>query len=186
MIQNLIKIVNSLGEEIFGLKEKTRVYFLKLKEFNIEDISVKHFSKNKFTFLEFLFYLLMLQIGFPVHIFGLVNNYLPHLAGFLLAKRIVKQVEFHASVHMYSSAMLYLIMYPLQILAVALLFRNWYVLGAYVVLLPLTGLFSLKYHQFIEKIFSNLRCFSLNRNQREELIKTRREIAEEIKMKFSI
>lgn len=186
MTQKLVKTVNSLGEEISLLREKTKSYFLQLKKFNISDATVKFFSRNKFTFPKFLFRLLLLLICFPFYIFGLLNNFIPHLAGFLLAKRIVKQVEFHASVHMYSSGMLYLILYPIQILTVALLFKNWCVLGAYVVLLPLTGLFSLKYHQFIGKIFSDLRCITLNRNQREELIKTRREMAEEIKMKFSI
>jgi len=186
LTERLINSVNDFGEEISGLKEKMKSYFLKLSRFKIEDSSVKKFSESTSVFSDFLSRLLLLLVGFPIHLFGLVNNYIPHRAGFLLAKSIVKQMEFFASVHMYSSAALYLIFYPVQILAVALIFRNWYLLTAYVVLLPLSGLFSLKYYEFSKKFFSDLRCFLLNKNKREQVIKMRKEITDEMKMKFKI
>lgn len=186
MTQNLVSILNGLGEDISTLRERTKAYFLQLKKYKVLDRSVKKHSEQKNNFLELLLRMIFLLIGLPFHIFGLLNNYFPHKAGFLLAKRIVKQVEFHASVHLYSSAMLYLIFYPLQILAVALIFKNWYVLGAYMLLLPLSGLFSLSYDKRCEFFLSDWRCFFLSKNLKKKIINDRREIIKEMKMKFKI
>ena len=190
LTERIVKDVNDFSDkqpsEFFALCEKAKKYFSILEQCKIKDNTVKKITASESSISNLISYILLLLVGFPFHFFGLINNYLPYKAGYKMAKRIVKQTEFHASVHMYSSMTLYLIFYPLQILAVALIFRNWWVLGAYLILLPLSGLFSLKYYTFLKKTFWQWRFFFLKNNKREEIISIRNEIVNEIKLTLKL
>jgi membrane protein implicated in regulation of membrane protease activity len=77
---------------------------------------------------------------------------------------------------------LFLVFYIVQILTVALVFRNWWMLGAYIVLLPLSGLFAWWYWIRMVKSRGKGRLLKLMRKDREtveELIGLRLEIVQE-------
>jgi len=185
--QKIVRAVNNLSgqnpEAVNFFRKNVRNYLAQIENIRVRDWIVKKEKISGFRLLASGFWLLLC---FPFHLFGLINNYLPYKIGYATANRIVKQVEFHASVNMYVSAMLYLIFYLIQILSIALIFRNWWILGAYIILLPLSGLFSLVYYTFLKKTLGQWRFFSLENKKREEIIKLRKEIINELKMNFGL
>jgi glycerol-3-phosphate O-acyltransferase / dihydroxyacetone phosphate acyltransferase len=182
----LVKQINVSGEQVVTLETKLSTYFSGLERSSINDETVKRFKENRIGLARVIFQTLLALVGLPFFIFGLVNNYIPYKAGYLLAKQIAKNIEFHASVHMYSSLILYLLFYPLQILAVALLFRNWYVLAAYAALLPLSGLFSLVYHEWFVQLAECWRIVIASKKEREELVSGRKAITDSLSLNFNL
>jgi 1-acyl-sn-glycerol-3-phosphate acyltransferase len=176
--------VNALKEGAATLREKMNNYFSLLSQLKTKDLEVKNLSEKKAGVIGIGFRIILALAGLPFYIFGLVNNYIPYKAGYVLARKIAKTIEFHATVHLYSSMVLYLIFYSLQIVSVALIFRNWYVLGAYIVLLPLSGLFVWEYYLFIKNIFSGIRIIALDKEEKEKLWKKRKEIISELILNF--
>jgi hypothetical protein len=130
-----------------------------------------------------------LLVGFPFYLFGLINNYLPYKIAYTSANRIVKNVEFYASVTIVIALFLYLLFYLLQILAIALIFHKWWLLVAYIISLPLSGWFAIHYYFFAKKTFGIFRFYLLRKNHpplTEKLISFRKEIMIEITSAFTI
>jgi hypothetical protein len=78
---------------------------------------------------------------------------------------------------------LWVFYYLIQLLIVALLLRNWALLGFYVVLVPLLGIFVLNYYPIIKKILGRWRLLRLVRKDRttvETLMQERGEIIEQL------
>ena len=79
----------------------------------------------------------------------------------------------------------WIIYYALQLLAVALIFRNWLLLGVYALIVPLTGGFVLAFYPRMKKIFGRWRLLDMVRKERhkvEELIRERTAIIEELQI----
>ena len=174
--QKLVVAINKLGENTIDIKNKVNVYFSRLEKKSINDKALQRLSEGRPNTVKIIFQDILAAIGLPIFVFGVANNYVPYISGYLLAKRIAKSIEFHASVHLYSSLILYLIFYPIQILTVALTFRNGYVLGAYILLLPLSGLFTMKYYEFVVPLLNLWKVVFLSKKEKDDMLHMRKEI----------
>jgi hypothetical protein len=96
---------------------------------------------------DFFFFSLL----FPFWLLGVVTNYLPYKIPYLIAQKIVRHMEWHASVNGTISVFLWQIFFGLESLAVALVFRNWYVLGAFMIAMPVCGVIAQEYWRKMKK-----------------------------------
>ncbi len=89
-------------------------------------------------------------IGFPLFLFGLVNNFLPFKLPSWMARFISKRSDFFGSIALTVGTFTFLIFYSLQIWLVNHYLQNWKISLAYAFLLPISGLFANSYyHRFI-------------------------------------
>ena len=91
----------------------------------------------------------------------------------------IKQTEFYASAYLHIAMILWGVYFGIQILTVALLFRNWNLLAIYGVSVIALGLYCLLFYPVRKKIFGSWRLLRIVRKQREvveNLVSERAEI----------
>jgi hypothetical protein len=132
---------------------------------------------------DFLLEFIVIWIGMPIYGLGLLTNYLPYYISQKFVAKNIKKDEFIASIYANMAMFLWVFYYLIQLLIVALLLRNWALLGFYVVLVPLLGIFVLNYYPIIKKILGRWRLLRLVRKDRttvETLMQERGEIIEQL------
>ncbi|HEY4800388.1 MAG TPA: 1-acyl-sn-glycerol-3-phosphate acyltransferase [Bacteroidia bacterium] len=191
--RKIVDTINLAGENraerVAFLKNKIRDYFAQLAQIRTKDRMVRGYAERPFHLSSFIYYFLLLLVGFPFHLFGLINNYLPYKIAYTTADRVAKEVEFHATVNAVLGLLLYVVFYPLQILAVALIFHNWYYLATYIFLLPLSGWFSLHYYSYTKRTLRRWRFFAFRRknpSSADKVIALRKEIVNTLRSEFDL
>lgn len=186
--KELAGLINYLDEHkpalTVSLRDKSTAYIRKvrskglrdhlLRPENIEGISIKTFIRDY----------LIIWLGMPLYFIGLVLHYPPYFLAKKFCDKKIRNIEFFASVYANLAMIIWGIYASLQVLAVALILRDWLFLSFYaVVVLPATGFFTLWYYPVKEKIFGRWRLLRMVRKERnvvEELIKERFAIIGEI------
>ncbi|QHJ07994.1 lysophospholipid acyltransferase family protein [Hymenobacter busanensis] len=108
---------------------------------------------------------LKLVVGFPVHVYGVVNNYLPYIIPSMVARRLTKDVEFIAPIMLVTGMLTFGILYPLQTWLAYRLTHSGWLAGLYLLSLPLTGFFALNYWNRLADRQERLRLYRLFRRQ---------------------
>jgi 1-acyl-sn-glycerol-3-phosphate acyltransferase len=166
-----------------SLKNIIIPYNKELQKLNLRDHLLRPENINKMNIGNFLLDFFIIWFGMPIYFIGLTMNYPPYYISKNFANKKVKNVEFYASIYLNMSMLLWLLYYGIQLLIVALVFRCWIVLGIYAVLVPVTGMFVLKYYPKMKKILGSLRLMRLVRKERktvEDLVNNRIQIITEI------
>lgn len=169
-------------EQFETFRDKMKRYHKLLHIHKLRDHLLKPESILRMGLWDVLEDFLIFSFGFPLWIFGVINNYLPYKIPTLLANKIVKNMEWHASINGTIGSLMFLFFYIAQILTVALVFRNWWLLAAYIVLLPISGHFAWWYWIRMVKSRGKGRLLKLMRKDREtveELIGLRLELVQE-------
>lgn len=174
--QNNPESIRLLREDASGYKEilekfKLRDWLLRPK--NIEAMGAGSLL-NDFAYFFFLF---------PVWMFGAITNYIPYKVPYLIAQKIVKHVEWHASVNATIGVFLWQICFGLESLAVALIFRDWIILAAFMIAMPICGTIAQEYWVRMKKSKgrSNLiKAFKSNRAEIERAVALRAGISREM------
>lgn len=187
--RSIADMVNYLDEQdsklIESLNEKVLAYTKKLKKYNLRDHLLRPESINKMNIGTFIAEFLMLWIGMPIYAIGLAMNFPPYYFAKKIAIKKTKDIEFLASIYANLAMFLWIFYYAFQLLAVALIFRNWMLLGVYALLVPMAGGYVLAFYPRMKKIFGRwrlLRMVRKERNKVEELIRERTAIIEELKI----
>lgn len=165
------------------LREKTTAYFKQVEKLGIRDWLLRPETIEGLGAKDLLADFVVFFFGFPVWLFGTVTNYIPYKVPYLIAQKVVKNIEWHASVNATIATFLWQFWWLLQSLAVALIFRNWYILFAFMALVPLTGMFAQWYSVRMKKSRGKSRLIKAFRNDKElirELAMQRAEIAGEM------
>jgi 1-acyl-sn-glycerol-3-phosphate acyltransferase len=139
----------------------------------IEDLGTWGFIRDFFV----------IWFGTPIYWIGMLMNYPPYYLAKRAADKKVKNIEFHASVNANLSWMLWFLWFGMQLLAVALVFRSWPLLGIYAVLVPLTLWYCLSFYSLKKKIWGRWRLMRLVRKNKalvEKLMYARQEIVDEV------
>jgi 1-acyl-sn-glycerol-3-phosphate acyltransferase len=172
------KLKENPGEkstEIKSLQEAIKVYKANLAKNRIRDCQVTNKHANPFSlFFASIFSLILI----PVHIYGMVLNYLPYGLPIYLARKI-KDMHFLSSVRFVYGLMFFFIWYLLLIASSFIIFSNIFISLAFIASLPLTGLFSFYYYRHLLKIKADFRWMSMKFRQRkvyEEMVNARKEI----------
>lgn len=126
------------------------------------------------TFLPVLLHVL----SFPVHVYGVANNYLPYKIPVWFVENKIKDTQFHSSLKMGVSIFLFPVFWSIQTTIVASFTENYF-WAFYLISLPLSAKFSFEYWIMLLKTKGKLRYNKLKQSNRvvfDKAVNLRKEI----------
>ncbi|CAN5216978.1 hypothetical protein BH09BAC5_BH09BAC5_19670 [soil metagenome] len=169
------------SDRITALREKVLDYFEKLKSIKTRDWVIEKANSEQLNVGSIIFNYFIFLVFSPVWLFGLITNYVPYQVPSLIAKKVVTNIEWYASVNGTIAIFLWQFYWLLQSLIVALVFRNWFVLGAFMVLVPVTGMIAQELYVLFKKTTGAAKFLLMrNEDRAEEVEKMRKEIMQEV------
>jgi 1-acyl-sn-glycerol-3-phosphate acyltransferase len=189
-LQNSFRIKKELSEKITNnisqkekqlqeLKENIDQYQIQLKKYKIRNLQISNpFSNSAYLILKFCLSLLLL----PIHLYGMILNYLPYSLPIYLARNI-KDPHFISSVR-FVYGMLFFFFWHLLLTILSFIIFNPVLLSlAFIISLPLTGIFSFYYYRNFLKLRAEYRWMSLKYRKKtvyEGMIKVRNKIISQV------
>ena len=113
---------------------------------------------------------------FPIWIFGVLTNYIPYKLPYIITGKLVRLVEWHASINGTLSVFIYQLYWLLQTIVFGLITRDWLITIGFVIAVPITGMIAQEYYVRMKKSAGKSRLIKLFRNEKavvEELIELR-------------
>ena len=163
--QNIVKAVDYYSETdpafVETMRSRIKSYLGSLQELNIEDEDISRNRSNGSFIGSNLRALLFLLLGFPVYVYGLINNFIPFEIPGFLAGKIAKSRDFRGAIGMVLGMFTFLIFHSLQIYLVHRLFHQPLITVLYAVSLPLSGFFTYYYWHTFDKIRAKWLLISL-------------------------
>lgn len=166
------------------LQKKIKRYVNDIERLNLKDHLFSKSSTGGSFIFDGLKTLAIIIVGFPIFLFGVINNFIAYKIPDFLAS-LSSRPDFYGSITMATGMVTFIVFYSLQIWLVALFTpgeSGWWITIAYAVSLPITGIIALYYWRYLEKIrgrwlfiFLFYRKSSLITrliNQREDIVKT--------------
>ena len=157
------------------VREKLAAYLHELRALGLTDDSLESGKKGS-RWLRGAKTALKLALGFPVYVYGALNNYLPYIIPSWVARRATKEVEFVAPILMVTGMVTFGVAYTAQIALVQYFTNDWRLSTLYAISLPLTGFYALRYWNRLQSRRQRLRVLRLFRQQRpvvEKLLRQR-------------
>lgn len=147
-------------ERVERLKNKMETYLYDLDRLALTDNVIKGLRKNRpfFNAIKSFFYLIL---GFPVFVYGFLNNFLPFRIPYWSAHAISKRPEFHGAIAFSIGTLTFLVFYTLQIYFLYDYIQDWRIVLTYGLSLPVSGLFAFYYFKRFMTIRANWKIFSL-------------------------
>jgi glycerol-3-phosphate O-acyltransferase / dihydroxyacetone phosphate acyltransferase len=171
------ELQRTMPEKAEALRKSEAAYAEQLRLKDLRDWLVR---KNNFSAANLIGDLLIFILGFGIFAFGFLTNFIPYKIPWLIQKKVVRHIEWSASVTATIGVFLWQIWWLLQSLVVALVFRDWYILFAFMIAVPLCGLFAQWYSVRWKKFAGKMRWKQLDEKERSGLIFQREEIISEI------
>lgn len=176
---------NKNAEKMQGLKKKVLSYMDDIKAYKLRDHLIRPETIENTKSFDFILEFLIIWIGTPIYGLGLALNYLPYYLAKKLASKKGVSREFRASVYLHIAMFAWLAFYAVQLVVFGLIFRSWTALGAYAFVVPLLGVYNLKYYPTMKKIFGRWKLLRMARKDRksvEGLMHDRAQILEELNL----
>ena len=142
------------------LQHELRSYLAKLEGLQLRD-DLLTTREGKRTFLRRLWQGIEVLFGFPVYVYGLINNLIPYRIPRLVVKRLKPSKEFRSTYVIVSGLVAYVIMYILQTVLVFHWVGNVWIALIYLVSLLPSGKFALYYKRLLANYRQHLRLFTL-------------------------
>lgn len=156
MTKNIIETVNHYlqynPERVETIRLRIQEYLNNINKLGLTDTDIVRNQKSNSFVRSNLKALLILVLGFPVYLYGLVNNYLPFKIPGMLASKISKSIEFRGAISMVGGLFTFLIFYSTQLILVWKLTHIQWLTIAYGLSLPLSGLFAYWYFHTVNKM----------------------------------
>lgn len=170
-------------ERVKMLKERVIHYLKQLNSHALRDHLLRPETINNTKATDFILEFMIIWIGLPIYGLGLLMNYPPYYFAKSITAKKIKKAEFKASVQANVAMFAWLPYYGIQLLIVALAFRNWSLLLVYSFLVPMMGYYVINFYPVMKKIFGRWRLLRLVRKERktvEVLMNERAVIIEEL------
>jgi hypothetical protein len=115
MTKRIVRTVEYFREHdpqrVAQISQEIKSYFWKLDELGLSDRVVRGGSARQRLWLRSLGDLLLIVLGFPVYVYGLIHNYLPFITASLIVKYKVKSPDFRGAIGAVSGMFLFLVWY---------------------------------------------------------------------------
>ncbi|HTL81709.1 MAG TPA: 1-acyl-sn-glycerol-3-phosphate acyltransferase [Bacteroidia bacterium] len=154
-------------------RHEVKVYFEELKKKKLRDWILNEDDHRRIGFFSAIMFILFFITALPFYLFGLITNYIPYKVPWLVTKKIVKQVEWSASINGTIGVVLWQIWWLLQSLAVALIFRNWYLLWGFMIMVPVCGVLAQAYWTYVKRFAGSVRWWMLGKEDTGKLQRMR-------------
>jgi 1-acyl-sn-glycerol-3-phosphate acyltransferase len=189
-LRNSFKVKKQLSEEITSyliqnedvyqnLHTVLHSYEKKINDYKLKDWLVAKQIINPVLILIESFITLFLL---PVHLYGMVLNYLPYGLPIYLARKI-KDRHFLSSIRFVLGMLFFFVWYPLLIITSFFIFHNIYLNLAFIISLPVSGIFSFYYYKHLLKLRGKFRWIILRKKDRkayDDVLGQRKEIIVQI------
>lgn len=129
-------------ERVVRFKKEIDRYFRLLGRLALDDRILKKFSRKSSILGDTLKDSVYMLPGFPVFIFGFVNNYLPYRLPGIITKRAGASRDYHGSLFMLIGTLTFILFYALQITLVQYFLQHILLTICYAIALPVTGFFA--------------------------------------------
>jgi len=139
---------------------EVETYLKNLERLSLNDHLIREVKKSRPLF-DALKSLLYLVLGFPVFVFGFINNFLPFKIPGWAARRMSRRAEFFGSIALSMGIFTFIIFYSVQIWLVNKFSGDWRLALCYAILLPVSGLFAFYYFKRFTTMRGNWKVFSL-------------------------
>jgi 1-acyl-sn-glycerol-3-phosphate acyltransferase len=174
--------INQKEKQLSALKEGIDNYRNELKNHKIRDLQISNPISNPVSsFIKSIIFLLLL----PIHLYGMILNYLPYGLPIYLARNI-KDPHFISSVRFVYGMLFFFFWYLLLIILSFIIFNPVLLSLAFIISLPLTGIFSFYYYRNLLRMRADFRWMSIKYrkradyesviNKREQIISTIEEL----------
>lgn len=165
------------------MKQDIEKYFADIDTLQLNDRVLKNFTKSGSIILNSLFSILYLLVGFPIFMYGVINNYLPFKLPNWLSKTITKLPQFYGAMTMVIGTFTFLLFYSFQLWLVQHYTHTTWVTLCYLVTLPLSGFFAYFYGKKFSTLHGRWMIFSLFYNKTHlitSIISMRQHIIDEL------
>jgi len=179
MISNWQKMQVEKPAETKKMESNVAEYFSFLQKNKTRDCIVTKTQQSSAKMNWWLRTLFMI-IGFPVFVYGWVNNFLANYTPAFINKKLKLHAAYTSAVKILSGIFTYLIFYGLQIWVFKKFFTESWMTWAYLGSLVLTGLFAWRYKDFAKNTLSGWRMFGISEKEKESILILRKSIVTQI------
>jgi glycerol-3-phosphate O-acyltransferase/dihydroxyacetone phosphate acyltransferase len=175
---------NKAPAQIRQLTEKAVPYLKELKKHSLRDHLLRRDVLGKMNLKNTMRDFFILWFGLPVYWIGLLLNYPPYMLARNIADTKAKMIEFYSSVFANLAMLFWSPYFFLQLAVIGYYSHNWWLVLAWVFLVPVTGLFVIGFHPVMKKAFGRWKLLGLvrkNKAEAERLIYEREEIIQLIR-----
>jgi len=141
-------------ERAAAMNQRMKGYLENLLAVGLRDYDLQASQKNDSILYGSLKTLFLVVAGLPFYVYGLINNYVAFKIPDLVANKMVTSIEFKGPIAMATGMLTFLLFYIFQSILVWKWTENNWLTLAYIVSLPLSGLFAYKFHHFLKRIRS--------------------------------
>ncbi|WP_242929523.1 lysophospholipid acyltransferase family protein [Pontibacter vulgaris] len=181
IIKSLHYFNQTQPERINTIKVKLNEYMVQLKRLHLHDAILG--KGNRQLLLQSIGAILYLLIGFPVYLYGLLNNYIPYIIPSKVADRLTEEAEFRAPIMLSVGIFSFPLFYTAQAMVFWHFTHSAVGLVLYLVSLPVTGYFTLQYWNTLHHTkgrLSYLQLFFKRQHLLNSLKQQREDILEEL------
>ncbi|MDX2305206.1 MAG: 1-acyl-sn-glycerol-3-phosphate acyltransferase [Microscillaceae bacterium] len=190
MTKGIVDAVQHFQEQdpqrIQRFSPKIERYLRNLDRLNLSDEVFARKSPQNGIFRASLQTAFYFVLGFPLFLYGLINNYIPYIIPSKVASKVVqwsKAEEYTAPVMMITGIFSFSFFYIVQLIAVQWIFQNWWLTLFYFISLPISGFFALFYANYLHDTQDKWRLFALFYKRTDlvaTLVQQRKEIIREL------
>ena len=179
MIESWQKMQEEELAEATKFTSNVKQYFSLLQENKTRDCIVVKTQKSSAKLNWWMRTLLMI-LGYPAFVYGVVNNLLANYIPALINKKLKLHPAYTSAVKILSGIFTYLIFYGLQIWAFKQFFTERWMTWVYIVSIVVMGLFAWWFKDFAKNTLSGWRLFRLSKEKMEPMLELRKSIVAQI------
>ncbi|MDO1446048.1 lysophospholipid acyltransferase family protein [Rhodocytophaga aerolata] len=140
-----------------------------LRQLRLEE-EVFHKKDNRKGFYTIFISILYILLGFPLYLYGLINNYIPYIIPSKVASLIIRDKVYRAPLMMTIGIFSFSLCYSLQVHLFHQLISpsGWYT-AAYAGSLPISGFFVLHYWNYLVSFYQNWTFASIVRSRKSQV-----------------
>lgn len=114
--------------------------------------------------------LLYLILGSPIFLFGVIQNYFPYKIPYWTARKITAELEYQAPIMLTVGIVVFPVLYTMLGYAFYVFAsKDIFIISLYVILLPLSGFYSIHYLDFVDRMLDFIKLNSFFRKNNEKI-----------------
>lgn len=151
-IFNAVKYYQENDPELFDtMKSRINSYFSKLESIRLTDRNIQLSVENRFYNPVKL--LIVIILGFPLWLFGIINSYIPYKLPRYIALKITHSEAFYGALLMSLGTVIFILFYSLEVFFVWKFTHHLYFTLLFGAMLPISGFFTIYYSRIARRMY---------------------------------